>query len=299
MNTLKILSLGDAHFESKNIREINIFLDKLKNYIENNLHDIDYFCILGDTLHEHERLHVSPLNKAIEYIKLLASYKKTYVLVGNHDMNNQSAFLTAEHWLNCLKPYENVIIVDDILVENLKGHRIIFAPYVPQGRVLEALTLKDPEWTTSKCIFAHWDIRGANMGSIIAKDADEWKPDYPMLISGHIHLSQWLGENMYYTGSIMQVAVDESSKKHISSVIINYNKLPSIHEIDLKLPKKEIIHIDVDDVDDFQLPDEQETKYTLYISGSYEEFKSFRKSNYYRELLKQPQLIKIRFKPKK
>ena len=300
MSRLNILALGDAHFESKNIREVNIYLSKLKSFLTEHGDDIDFCCIMGDTLHEHERLHVSPFNKALEYIKLLSEYKPTYVIVGNHDMQNQSAFLTAEHWVECIRPYPNVTIVDNVLIEELKGYKVIFSPYVPEGRFVEALELADKNWKDANLILSHVDIRGANMGSIISKNADEWKEDYPMLVSGHIHLSQWLGKNMYYTGSIMQVAIDEPSNKHICIVSISNNScLPVINEFDLKLPKKEIIHLDVDDIDNYILPNEEETKYTLYLSGSYEEFKSFRKSNKYKDLQKLPQLQKIRYKANK
>ena len=36
----------------------------------------------------------------------------TYILVGNHDMINNQQFLTDNHWMNGLKQWDNIVIVD-------------------------------------------------------------------------------------------------------------------------------------------------------------------------------------------
>lgn len=294
---LNILVLGDLHVTVKNLKETDIYLDALSTYLKNNKNSIDYVCIAGDILDSHERLHSSCLNKAIEYIRLVSQLYETFILVGNHDMVNQSAFLDSEHWMNCVKDYKNVTVVDNILITTLKGQKIVFTPYVPDGKFIQALDTKKGEWENAKCIFGHVTIKGCSMGSMIAKDADEWPENHPMLISGHIHKSQWLTSNMYYTGSIMQVATDEPPEKHIVSVCIN--DTITIREVDLDLPKKIIMNIDIEEIDDMKIPDnESHTKYTLYISGSYEQFKTFKKSSNYKDLLKLSNVNKICFKSK-
>jgi hypothetical protein len=160
------------------------------------------------------------------------------------------------------------------------------------------------EWEDARCIFSHITIKGAQMGTMIAKDADEWPPSYPFLISGHIHLSHWLGPNMYYTGSILQVSIDESPDKHIALVNISSNKV-AISEIDLELPKKRIFDVSIKELcdDNYVLPSEANTKYVLYVSGNYEDFKAFIKSSVYKSLTKLPQIYRgqkgIKFKQRK
>jgi DNA repair exonuclease SbcCD nuclease subunit len=299
---LNILCLGDAHFQTSNTIEMSIYLTKIETYIQTNINSIDIIINMGDNLHDHSRLHVTPLNMAVKYIKMLASYKPTYVVVGNHDAYSNSIFLTTEHWCNCLKGLKNIEIVDDVLLQTIKNQKITLCPYVTDGRFVEALNTKQGEWEDSRCIFSHVTIKGAQMGSMVAKDADEWDENNPMLISGHIHGSHWLGSNMYYTGSIIQVAIDESPKKHIVLVKIDDTNV-KIEEIDLGLPKKKIIHIDIEDVDDYKVPDEQDTKYILYVSGTCEDFRAFIKSNIYKTFIKLPQIYRgskgIKFKPKK
>lgn len=299
---LRILALGDAHFQTSNIIEVDIFLAKLAIWLEQHKDDIDIIVNMGDTTHDHSKLHVSPLNKAIEYTRLISSYKPTYLLVGNHDATNNTIFLTSQHWLNCLKGWTNVTVVDDVIVETIKGEKIVFCPYVTDGRFIEALNTREGEWEDAKCILSHVTIRGAQMGSMIAKDADEWPPEFPMLVSGHIHLSHWLGPNMYYTGSILQVAVNESPDKHIA--LIDVGEKVTVQEINLHLPKKIIVYVDVGELNEnYIVPNEPDTKYSLYISGNVDEFKAFRKSTIFGELSRLPQILGgtkgLKFKQKK
>lgn len=293
---MKVLALGDSHFMVSNLREMRVFLDKLKVYLDEHASEFDIIISLGDNLDSHERLHVEPLNMCVEYIKLLAMYRPTYVIVGNHDSTNNSIYLSEDHWLNCLKSWEGVTVVDSVCKVSIGGDDIVMCPYVPDGRFVEALSTLGDGWRNVSAIFSHVTIKGANMGSVIAEDADEWDSEFPMLISGHIHLRQWLADNMYYTGSIIQVAVDEPPEKSIAYVTIDGGSV-KVDEIDLELPKKVIIRIDIEDVNDFVLPEEPNTKYTLYLSGSYEAFKSFRKSSKYKSLIKEERLGKrIRYK---
>jgi len=283
---VNILVLGDAHFMTSNVKQMNIYLEKLEQFLEQNKNRIDMIINMGDTLDSHSRLHVVPLNMPIRYTKLLCSFKQTYIIVGNHDYSSNNIFLSDSHWLNCLKSWPNLVVVDNVLRLTVQGHDIILCPYVSDGKFVDALNTIE-NWKASECIFSHVTIKGANMGSRIAEDADVWNSDYPMLISGHIHEPQHLAENMYYTGSILQVAVDEKPDKTIALITLDKTrKYPKIEKIDLRLPKKRQIKISLDEVKNFHHLEEENTSYTLYISGSKEDIKSFRLTSTYIQLKK-------------
>src|SRR3990167_6024118 len=80
----KIIAIGDPHFHTDNIPDVNIFIEKMVLLAEKEQPDL--IVILGDLLHTHERLHTVPLNKAEEFVNKMRSISKTIVLVGNHDM---------------------------------------------------------------------------------------------------------------------------------------------------------------------------------------------------------------------
>src|SRR3989344_6944909 len=185
----KMIVIGDIHVKVTNIEEINLLLEKLINLTAEK--KPDYIVILGDTLHLFERLHTTALNKAYEIIDKLRQFSPIYVLVGNHDLENNMLFLSERHWLNGLKEWENVVVVDTVKTLTIENKLFMFCPYVPNGRFIEALnTCEDENWKKATCIFAHQEFHGCSMNAITSVQGDRWKAKYPNVISGHIHTKQ-------------------------------------------------------------------------------------------------------------
>jgi DNA repair exonuclease SbcCD nuclease subunit len=288
-----VLCIGDPHIQVANIPEIDLLILGIVNLAIKTQPNL--IIVLGDVLHTHERLHTIALNKAYEMIDKLRAVAKTYVLVGNHDMINNQVFLNENHWLSGMKEWENTIIVDKVLSETIEDEKFIFIPYVPAGRFQEALNTFDGEWLDASCIFAHQEFAGCKMGAIISVEGDKWPLNYPNVVSGHIHSRQIPQENIYYTGSALQNAFGESEKNIIAYLKFN-KKNYEREEIDLNLPRKKIIYMDVEDVDSYIVPDTEDTlKVTL--SGNYDQFKALKKTKKYKNLLDKG--VKVIFKPKK
>jgi len=129
----KFLVIGDPHFKTSNLPDTDDFINKTIDLAAKE--SPDFIIILGDVLHEHERLHTIPLNKAYEFIKAMSEAAPTYVMVGNHDLINNQQFLTENHWMNGMKEWDNVTIVDVPIVLNHNDAQFIFCPYVPNGRL--------------------------------------------------------------------------------------------------------------------------------------------------------------------
>ncbi len=291
---MSCIIIGDPHFQVTNIPEVNEFIDIIeKRIIEKNP---DFIVVLGDVLHTHERIHSIPLNKAYEFFDKLRKITKTYILVGNHDMQSNQNFLEPNHWMNGLKEWDNIVIVDTVIYEHILGHDFVFCPYVPVGRFEEALnTCRSFDWKQSKCIFAHQEFYGCKMGAITSVLGDQWNENYPNVISGHIHSKQTL-KNIYYCGSSMQIAFGESSENIIPYVTFNFSTNYDLEELNLHLPRKKIVYVDIDDIDKFTNKNNNKNdKIKLTVSGSYEEFKVLKKTQKYKELIQEG--VKIAFKP--
>jgi DNA repair exonuclease SbcCD nuclease subunit len=488
---LNIIAVGDPHFQTGNIPEVNMFIDRLENISKEIKPDL--IVILGDLLHTHEKLHVTPYNKALEFVTRMRNITETVVLVGNHDMcfakntpilmwdstvkysqdikvgdevmgddytprkvlnltrgeakmydivqlgakhytvtenhilclkipfpkeiylnvienlwtvewltselviesknfsitddqtkeevkiiaekflesapmigiskinisvsdflklpekikhklfgysntyeffirvrpsretqfygwetdrnhmfllsdgtvvhncNNQQ-FLSTEHWMNPMKEWKGVKIVDNIYHRDIKGYHLVFCPYVYPGRFQEALNSDSRDWKDADCIFAHQEFYGCKMGAIVSVEGDRWPEEFPTVVSGHIHSKQNIQKNIYYCGSSMQHAFGESDKNIIP--ILRFSKQKSgydLEEVDLELPRKRIVYTDVQNIDDLKIPeisqDGSHDKVKITISGVYDEFKAFKKTKKYRELVKTG--TKVVFKPKK
>ena len=289
---VKAIVLGDLHFHTNNVKETNEFIEKILVFMSKNT--FDFIVILGDVLHEHEKLHTTPLNNACFLINSLRKFAPLYILVGNHDMINHQQFLTTNHWMNTLKEWDNVIVVDKALHNKIQNKDFIFCPYVAPGRFVEALnTISDVEWKDADCIFAHQEFYGCKMGAIISTDGDKWSLDYPNIISGHIHSKQQIQKNIFYTGSSLQQAFGESEENIIADIEFDDSKDYILNEIDLNLTRKKILYMGVEDVESFELPETKDTL-KLTLKGNYEQFKTLKKSKKYKELIKSG--IKISYK---
>lgn len=288
-----IICIGDPHIQVTNIQEVDLFMQLLINLATEKQPDL--IVILGDILHTHERLHTIALNKAYEMINNMRLITKTYVLVGNHDMINNQVFLNDNHWLCGMKEWDNTVIVDQVITETINGEKFVFIPYVPPGRFEEALNTIGNDWKNASCIFAHQEFAGCKMGAIISVEGDKWPIDYPHVVSGHIHSRQNPQKNIYYTGSAMQHAFGESEKNIIAYLTFK-NREYEREEIDLHLPRKKIVYMDVEDIDNYEVPNtEDQLKVTL--SGNYDQFKALKKTKKYKNLLEKG--VKVVFKPKK
>lgn len=247
---MSILFIGDPHFRVDNMVESQKFVQETERILQSR-DDIDVIIVLGDVLHTHEKLHTFALNNAVQFFKMLTQYHPTYCLVGNHDATSNTIFLTDNHWLNILKGWNNLTVVDIPMILRLKEcHTVVMCPYVPDGRFKEALqqTIEryQVDWKTSDLIVGHQLLDGAKMGPIVASGVEEWREEWPLLISGHIHDKQRPQPNLFYTGSSMQHAFGESTDKTLYLYSLSAK---TGEEIKLMIPRKEILYVDIKDLD--------------------------------------------------
>ena len=252
--------------------------------------------IAGDLLHTHERLHTTVLNKAHDFVDAMRNITTTYILVGNHDYISNTQFLTDSHWMNSMKKWDNVVIVDRVMHQNINGQSFIFIPYVYPGRFVEALQTfgDDSVWKSADCIFAHQEFQGCKMGAIVSVDGDKWSLNHPLVVSGHIHSRQQPQENIYYSGTPLQHAFGESEKNVVAYFEFSKEGAYELEEIELNLPRKKIVYLDVDDVDTFKIPNSDD-KLRVTVSGNYDQFKALKKTKKYKNMLEKG--IKVVFKP--
>lgn len=303
METIQILTIGDPHFMVSNIEQCKEMMQKTYTLLDN--HSFDIIVVLGDILHTHEKVHVSPFKLAIDFLKSLSEYAPTFLLIGNHDYINNQQFLTDNHAFNGLKGYPDIYIVDQVETLTIHDHLFVFVPYVPPNRFIEALNTTSCDWKKATAIFAHQEFYGCQLNPLVkSSEGDIWNEDYPMVISGHIHNSQFLQNNIYYVGSAMQHSFGESANKSHALISIIQNEDPTKHNvnnndnvtitpIDLKLTKKIILYKNINELDDIQLP--QNSIIKLVIRAQADEIKQYKKTKQYKNLLSK--VDKISFIP--
>jgi DNA repair exonuclease SbcCD nuclease subunit len=293
MARTRILAIGDLHIQPDTLAEVNVFLKQLDKWLTEN--PVDLIVILGDTLHTHETVYTECLNKMLEYIRLCERHAPTEVMVGNHDYINNQQFLTPAHPFSGWKKSHN--IVDYVKVSAVRGKKIVLCPYVPDGRFHEALRTVGDEWKSAACIFAHQLFDGAKMGPIVSKGVEKWDEKSPMVISGHIHDKQLVQENLWYTGSSMQISFGEREDHTISLVYLPDEGIPLIEEVNIHPPTKKTVYFDIAKAKEMKLPEEENVRVKVTLSGDSEEFKTFKKTAEYKKLLEKG--VKVVFKQKR
>lgn len=290
------LAIGDAHFRIKDANEVDTYLTNMNDFISDK--HFDFVVLLGDVLHYHERIeNVSILNKAYELISNLR--KRTdhlFVLVGNHDMINNEQFLTDNHWMNGLKEWHDITIVDKGAKYFVKGRNFTFSPYVPKSKFINALNIINENWKQSDVIFAHQDFYGANYGFCIDNTGDKWDETFPFIMSGHIHEKQKIGRNIYYTGASRFIDAGEKIDKTIATGLIVNNRL-YITEHSLNLPKNITMSVSVSEFENLQF-DTTKSKIRVIVSGTKEELKTLSSQEKFKQLEEQGIKFKLRTKKK-
>lgn len=278
------LAVGDIHIKLDNLLEIEHLTSHLLTILSEK--KPDYLILLGDILHTHERIHTNCLNAAASLFRKCSEILPTYVLVGNHDYISNSQFLTSEHWMNPFKEWPRLTIVDRVV----RIGNTLLCPYVPDGRLVEALnTVAD--WRSSSLIFAHQTLDGVKMGPSVVNGVEQWLPEYPFLCSGHIHDRQNPAENLYYTGTPMPHAFGESNDKSVC--LFRIEEELKREEIPLDVCSKRILYLTVKEAYGFRHEPRPHHYLRLTVRGELEECKAFRKSEVYRKLLSQN--VKIMF----
>lgn len=212
-----LLCVGDIHVKQDTLETI----DTLASLIISELERVPgSACVfLGDLLHDHERIKTPYLNKVMQLVRNVAEYASggVIVLVGNHDYISNREFMSDAHWMQVFDSDPNVTVVDRAMV--LFEGEVVAMPYVPPGRMIEALDTVGPNrWKYAKLVLAHQEMKGFVYGegpcSITSEHGDSWSNEYPLLVSGHIHTPQRKGK-VIYPGSSLQTNSGELQKRSL------------------------------------------------------------------------------------
>ncbi len=139
---LNLLVIGDPHFKEGNVEQTRSMIQAIVKVAQERRPDL--IICLGDVLDRHAKIHVDPLCDAVSFFKSLVAIGPLVVIIGNHDRRNNSDFLSDRHPFTSMEPWYRTQVVDRVRTWSMKGHLLIFVPYVPPGRFIEALDSYDP-----------------------------------------------------------------------------------------------------------------------------------------------------------
>lgn len=287
---LKLLAIGDPHFKVSNVRETDEMVERICEAVVK--HKPDVIVCLGDILDRHETIHVSPLMRATNFLKRLSVSAPLYAIIGNHDRPNNSNFLTEEHPFNAVKEWKNVVVVDKVVQAYHEGYRFVLVPYVPPGRLYDALATIDNPLENTTSILCHQEIYACSLGALKSEVGDKWPLEYPLMISGHIHDYQELQSNMIYTGTPIQHSFGDRDDKSISLFTFYPDKHFEHERIFLDVTKKKLVYLSCQEIITYEPPLNAMIK--VVIRGTSSEIKAVMKLAKIKELQKKG--VKISYK---
>lgn len=240
-----VLFVGDLHVKRSNASQIAILADRITTDVEAS--DIRFVVLAGDLLDTHERVDVQSMNAAYDFIRAVRTIGRVFVLVGNHDYINNQQYLTDAHWMNGMKEWTDVVIVD----RPIEYDGFFFVPYVYPGRFVEALdgAFGDRWKSEAECVFAHQEFRGCKMGAFVSVDGDEWDASYPLVVSGHVHERQRPAANVFYPGSGLVHSFGHSDQGYSILRFTSDNGDDPIEEtrVSLDVQRKRVVRMRVGD----------------------------------------------------
>lgn len=281
---MNAIVIGDVHLSGNNLSESEVAVQDIVNYVSANKTSADVIVFLGDVCDKFQNLHISVLRVMNEMIRSIANSAKDipiYIIAGNHDRPNNQHYLTNEHPFHGLAGIPTVnIVASQVLETTIKGFKLLFVPYVPEGRFEEAISDSNKSLSGTSCIFAHQTVFGAPLGSCKSETGDKWTEDKPLVISGHIHgysvvYHNWIYAGMawqqHYTDSpdraIMLVRFGGKTLKNKANDVVSYDryKLPSI-------PTKITVELTCEELKSYKLPKSADV--CIKLSGTAEEIQA-------------------------
>lgn len=277
----------DVHFSGKYPIEENNFIEACtKAAIDAKP---DFIVDMGDLLHYHGRCDVKPFNRVLDLLTNMAKIAPVYKIIGNHELLDQSEFQSEDHFFNPYKFIPGITIIDRAQVITIKNFDFFFTPYVPKGKLIDALnSIEGVAWDICTAGFGHQEIKGASQFGYVSEDGDEWNKDYPPFISGHFHEEQHLKDiGVNYPGSSRQTSFGETHKKYAWKVTFDeISPDYTVDKIDLKLRSKRTFNIDVKDINNFDLKEAENQDIRLKVKGTREQLRVFGQSTKHREVKK-------------
>lgn len=190
----KCVAFGDIHFGLRhNSREHNQdcleFIDWLIE--QARARGADTCLFLGDWHHHRSNINILTLDYTMQALrKLNAAFKKTYIMVGNHDLFYREK--RDIHSMVVGSEFPNIVLVDSPLIEG----DVALIPWLVEEE------WKDVSEIKTKYVFGHLELPGFKMNAMVempdhgALNAEHFQhQDY--VFSGHFHKRQTKGKINY------------------------------------------------------------------------------------------------------
>ena len=271
------LIFGDLHLKINNLNLATEVLSWIEKQVAIIKPDAAFY--LGDVFHTHAVIRSEILTIFYDHIVRVSNMVKTYYILGNHDLSTAAS--SKYHSLHSFKNIPNLTIVDSYTVEQ----GISMIPYVHN--------MDDFPKIDTDITYCHQTFLGANYGHIIADSGVNAAHIKGIILSGHIHKKQQLG-NVYYVGSVF--SQDMNDLNEIKGITLFNTDTFAQQFIEAPFPKWKSVGLTYDkDIHKNILSNiNEEDNWIIQLEGNQSDIVKYISSSKYKELLTK---YKIQIKP--
>lgn len=227
---MRLLIIGDPHFKKSNLPIMKYVCQEILEMIDKYKPDVT--ISLGDTFDTYDNMNLRSNSIAENFYLQISNKCKLVILIGNHDRENNSDFMSDVHPFVGLGSNPRITVVGKTTAGKEGEFNFLYVPYVPHGKFRQALQYggydpySEDEVSIGACkpdiIFCHQEFSGCVMdNNIKSEKGDKWSTKFPLIISGHIHEYQHL-PGIIYPGSLLQHDYGESEDKAL--MIADFSK---------------------------------------------------------------------------
>lgn len=179
-------------------------------------HGIDTILSLGDTFNDRKALDIDVLCAAHDFFAAASRRgQRRITFPGNHDM-----FLKHSWNINSLKVFQDVLtIIDTVKIIKIDGVRFWVLPFIHfENAYMRVLKKIEAQAQDGDVLLTHIGTMGAIKNvCFLLKD---WSvvsfhdSKFDQVYTGHFHVHQQVGRNVWYPGSLIPFKFDEGDSEH-------------------------------------------------------------------------------------
>jgi len=212
----KIAITADIHFGVPGkLQDIVWACKTLRQYCYDN--SIDTVLILGDLFHNRQALEIDVLSEVYKFFEDTNQkyYQKWIAFPGNHDM-----FLKHSWDVNSLTSLRShLTVIEDIKILKIDDRRFWILPFIAHEKSYnKVVRYIEKQYIEGDVLLTHIGVRGALLNTcFLLKD---WSyvnfeiSKFKRIYTGHFHVQQQVGENVWYPGSLIPFKFDEGDVDH-------------------------------------------------------------------------------------
>jgi DNA repair exonuclease SbcCD nuclease subunit len=230
----------------------------------------DFVINLGDVFEQMQVVDSLSLSAAAEGMGVISRAThdvggRHYVLLGNHDLSNQSRTIFSSNFLNY---YPSTEVVSDF--KTLDSEKIAFVPFSEEVSTIESYL---DSLSEDFMVFSHIDLKNVQFSFVSGYYSDfgvdvEKLKRFRLVVNGHIHTPRMISDNFVQLGSLQQFTHDQLDKELPRSVLLvddgklnfipntlapRIVKVKSVEELDQYSNNSYIIFENVEGVDEKEL----------------------------------------------